>query len=147
MKDFRLGDQLVRYDREATVEAYRKVASGGAEQCGCSYCRNLVAQRDSVYPKAFKEILDQFGIDLHKEGEAYEMAPVGNGLHLYGGWFFFVGELIEKGEKQTELAQDFQCFFGPAASLPAAEACFGNRVAAIEFVAKIRWVLDSSPTA
>jgi hypothetical protein len=145
MDELRLGDQLVRYDHDATVTAYREVPSGDAERCGCLYCRNFAAQRDLVYPQAFRALLDQLGIDLHKEGEAYEMGPAGEEFRLYGGWFYFVGELIEKGERQTELAQDFQCYFAPRTSLPSADACFGNRVAAIEFVTKAPWVLDESP--
>ncbi len=145
MEELRLGDHVVRYDREATVTAYREVPSGGAERCGCCGCRNFVAQRDLVYPQAFRALLDQIGIDLHKEGEAYEMGPAGDGLRLYGGWFYFVGELVEKGERETHLAQDFQCYFAPRTSLPPAEACFGDRVAAIEFVTKARWVPDGSP--
>jgi hypothetical protein len=33
MEELRLGDQVIRYDREATVEAYSKVVSG----CGDDY--------------------------------------------------------------------------------------------------------------
>jgi hypothetical protein len=59
----------------------------------CAGCRNPMAQRDVAYPAAFRELLDRLGIDPNKEGEAVAYGPLENGLHHYGGWFFFVGDL------------------------------------------------------
>jgi len=145
MEELRLGDQLALFDRGATVAAYKNVSSGGAEECGCSGCRNFAVQRESAYPVVFKAILSRLGIDADKEGEAYEMGPSGDGRRLYGGWFYFVGELAEKGERLTELDDGFQCYFREARHLPAADPAFGTRVAALEFVTKARWVLEENP--
>ena len=142
MEELRLGDQFVRYDRQATVTAYVGIPSGGAERCGCSYCRNFAAQRNLAYPEAFRTLLDQLGIYSRKEGEAYEMGPARDGTRLYGGWFFFVGELIEKGERLIQ-GGDFQYWFRP--SFPRPPASFGNQVAAIEFSTQVPWVLEESP--
>jgi hypothetical protein len=59
-----------------------------------------------------------------------------------GGWFYFAGELIQPGEK---LKQDgvFQYWFQP--TFPRPPACFGDRVAAIEFSIDIPWVLGEAP--
>jgi hypothetical protein len=65
-----LGDQTIRYDREATAAIYGSMKNGWAEDCGCVGCRNLVAQRDVVYPAPFRELLNQLGIDSNKESEA-----------------------------------------------------------------------------
>jgi hypothetical protein len=143
MQKLRLGDQLIRFDREATVTAYRAVQSGGADQCTCVYCRNFAVQRANVYPPDFRALLDQLGIDPRKEGEVYDVA----GAHEFkarptGGWFYFVGELLEKGERLMQ-ADDFQYWFQP--SFPRPPACFGEHVAAIEFLARVAWVLDESP--
>jgi hypothetical protein len=73
MLELCLGDQVIRYDREATVAAYCAVRSGGADRCSCVYCRNFAAQRANVYPPDFRALLDQLGIDPNKEGEAYDM--------------------------------------------------------------------------
>jgi len=145
MEDFCLGDQLIRFDRAATLAAYKEVPSGGSEQCGCSGCRNFLVQREAIYPQSFRAVLERLGIDPRKEGEAYEIGPSGDGHRLYGGWFYFVGELAEAGEKMTDLLSGFQCYFRASTALPAADACFGNRVAAIEFVAKADWILDEIP--
>ena len=80
--------------------------SGGAERCGCSYCRNFAAQRGTVYPKSFRVLLDQLGIDPEKEDEVYDFGSEGP-LKGYGGWFYFAGELIEPGERMTDAGSGF----------------------------------------
>ena len=143
MEELRLGDQLVRYDREATVAAYGALPSGGADRCGCVHCRNFAAQRADVYPQAFCTLLDNLGIDASKEGEVYDMVgPFDDKVRPTGGWFYFVGELIEKGERLVQ-AGDFQYWFQP--SFPRPPASFGEEVAAIEFSTQVPWVLDEDP--
>ncbi len=146
MEDLRLGDQLVRHDRAATVAGYNSVLRGDADRCACLYCRNFSAQRANVYPPAFLALLDQLGIDPKKEGEVFDAAGAddGNKLRHTGGWFYFVGELIEKGEKLVQ-AGTFQYWFQP--SFPRPPACFGEHAAAIEFSTELPWVLDESPSA
>jgi|SRR5579864_174575 len=145
MEELRLGDQLVRYDREATVKAYNTLSSGGAERCNCLYCRNFAAQRGTVYPASFRAFLDQLGIDPNKEGEVYDAAgPCGLASRPIGGWLYFVGELVENGEKLVQVG-DFQYWFQPA--FPRPPACFGKPVTAVEFAAHISWVLDEPPTS
>ena len=143
MEEIRLGDQMARYDREATVAAYALMPFGGAERCHCIYCRNFAAQRDAVYPESFRVLLGHLGIDPKKEGEVYDMiGPFDDKVRPIGGWFYFVGELVEKGEKLISDAE-FQYWFQP--SFPRPPACFGNRLAAIEFNTKIPWALTEDP--
>ncbi len=143
MEELRLGDQLIRYDPQATAAAYSNLPSGGSDRCKCVYCRNFAAQRATVYPPAFRTLLDQIGIDPGKEGEVYDkVGPFEEKIRPTGGWFYFVGELIEKGEKLIQ-AGDFQYWFQP--SFPRPPAFFGERVAAIEFSAQVPWVLDEDP--
>jgi hypothetical protein len=143
MEELRLGDQLVRYDREATVAAYMAVASGHADRCNCVYCRNFATQRATIYPQGFRVLLDQLGIDPNKEGEVFDMVgPFDCMIRPTGGWFYFVGELIEPGERLMQVG-DFQYWFQP--SFPRPPTCFGEPVAAIEFSAQVPWVLDESP--
>jgi hypothetical protein len=108
MEELRLGDQLIRHDREATIAAYSTLSSGGADRCTCIYCRNFAAQRATVYPPAFLMPLDQLGIDPNKEGEVFDVVgPADWKVRPTGGWFYFVGELVEAGEKLIP-AGDFQ---------------------------------------
>lgn len=143
MEEIHLGNQLAVYDREATIGAYELLSSGGAERCNCIYCRNFASQRATVYPPSFRGLLLQIGIDPLKEGEIYDMVgPFDDRVRPTGGWFYFVGELIEKGEKLVSDG-DFQYRFQP--SFPRPPACFGSCVAAIEFMAKVPWVLKDGP--
>jgi hypothetical protein len=47
LTEMRIGDQTIRYDREATVAAYGGLAHGFAEECGSIFCQNFAAQRKS----------------------------------------------------------------------------------------------------
>jgi hypothetical protein len=93
----RLGGQHVRYNREATAALYeKKLTIAGADECGCTYCKNFAAQRTTIYPTGFLGLLEQLGVDQLKELEAFDYdfgqeKPIA----LYGGWFVFVGEIVE----------------------------------------------------
>jgi hypothetical protein len=69
------GDQIIRFDREQTRNAYSAMKDGEAERCGCSSCLNFAAQRTTVYPQDFLVLLNQLGIDPEKEGEFMNMVP------------------------------------------------------------------------
>ncbi len=113
MTEIRVGDQTIRYDREATTAVYGRLGHGFAEECGCIFCRNFAAQRDVVYPPSFRALIEQLGIDANKEGEAFEYGPVEAGCHLYGGWFYFVGEMVTAGERNSHAPDSpyFESFF------------------------------------
>lgn len=145
MKELQLGDQTIRYDRDATAAIYGSLTHGFAEECGCLFCKNFAAQRDLAYPPSFRTLLEQLGIDPNKEGEAFEYGPVEDGCHLYGGWFYFVGELVKAGERNY-IAPDshhFDSFF--TSSHPGSQAFRSGPVLAIEFTTHAKWVLPESP--
>ncbi len=140
MAELRLGDQLARYDRDATVAAYAQLQHGDAESCGCAGCRNFIAVRAQAFPDAFRTFLAELGIDPSKEGEPAHQGPIGDNLHFYEGWFYLVGELIEVGERLVKIGEGFQyCFSSSFSPRP---AVFGSEVAAVDFTARIPWVLD-----
>lgn len=76
MTELHIGEQTIRYDREATAAIYASLKGGWAEDCLCAGCRNLMAQRAVIYPLAFRELLDRLGIDPNKEGEAVADGPL-----------------------------------------------------------------------
>ena len=86
MQELRLGDQFVCYDREATVSAYKFLPSGHADTCPSITCRNFAAQRATVYPPAFRALLDQLGIDPDKEGEVYDKVGSFEDMIRPTGW-------------------------------------------------------------
>jgi hypothetical protein len=70
MTEMRVGDQTIRYDRDATAAVYASLGQGSAE----------------------------------------------DGCHLYGGWFYFVGEMVTAGERNSNAPDShyFESFFTTA---------------------------------
>jgi hypothetical protein len=142
--DMRLGDQLFRYDKAVTERAYAGITDDGATQCGCMYCRNFIAQRTTVYPTSFHALLDELGIDAAKEGEVYECGPADNGRRLYGGWLFFTGQMIERGERHVR-RDGMEFWVDGGRKLPAPNGDFGLDLLALNFTMAIPWVLSEEP--
>jgi hypothetical protein len=143
MTQLQIGDQTVRYDRAATAAIYANLERGFAEECGCLFCQNFAAQRNLVYPVSFLTLLEQLGIDPNKEGEAFELGPLQDGFHLYGGWFYFVGEMVTWGEQSTNAGDTFEFWFTSVGTGPHAFRA-GPRLT-LEFSAHVRWTLPESP--
>ena len=140
----RIGNQLICIDRRCTTEAYSQISTPGSEECGCAMCRNYIAQRSTIYPLSFLTLLQQLGIDAAKAGEVYYLAPNSKGKRLYGGWFFFCGEIIEAGDKQY--SQDGVSYFikGPSdMPSPYPRDRFGPHPLALDFSIEIPWVLSA----
>jgi hypothetical protein len=144
MMEMRIDDQTFRYDPEATAAIYARLRTGWAEDCGCVGCRNLLAQRDEVYPSAFRELLQRLGIDPNKEAEAVADGPLDNGLHHYGGWFFFVGEIITAGDSISVVSESpyFGYFITRGGPCPR-EFREGPRLG-VGFEAEFKWILNES---
>lgn len=111
---------------------------GDADRCGCQGCRNFAVQRNAVYPQKFCDLPTKMGIDLTKEGEAVFEGPRDD-ANFYGGWFYFVGEVIEKGESCVSFGEHFKCFVRTGQTAP---KTFGNMVAAVEFSTVLPWLLE-----
>lgn len=98
-------------DRAATEAAYSAAPTGGTEECGCETCRNYALVRERVLPQEFVSFLRSVGIDPCKEAEAYHNARMSRGVHHYGGWYHFVGELQKTGDfPMIEAAPGFRYF-------------------------------------
>jgi len=153
--ELRIGDQWIRFEREATAAAYSVISQGDADRCTCQGCRNFACQRDNIYPGQFLNLLSTLGIDPSKEGEAVHYGQTGQ-LYFYGGWFYFVGEVLEKGESVVTIGcapkliggnhqlspvpEGFQYFIGT--SFPKPPKAFGSPVIAVEFSTVLPWRLD-----
>jgi hypothetical protein len=71
----KVGDQVIRFDRSCTEQAYALISTPGSEECGCAMCRNFIAQRSTAFPMSFLTLLQQLGINQAKEGEVYYLGP------------------------------------------------------------------------
>jgi hypothetical protein len=145
LTELKVGDQAIRYDREATEAIYNARTQGFAEKCGCAFCRNFAAQREKIYPQSFRALLEEIGIDPNTEDDNTEYGPTNDGCHSWGGWFYFVGQMAVWGEQNSQApdAPEFQFFFtttGPGAiSFP------GRPLLGIEFTTHLRWILPEDP--
>jgi hypothetical protein len=143
-----VGPQKILFNREATVALYRQtIMVPGADQCSCIPCKNFAAQRGTAFPEKFVQLLNEFGADPLKEWELFDYNFDSKRPHkhvLYGGWFLFVGELVEGFDKRPEPAhQGFAHWF--TTSFPAGTLPTGLKLCAVEFLGEIPWVLPEKP--
>jgi hypothetical protein len=144
-KELQVGQQNIRFDREATVALYRDtITVPGADRCICISCKNFAAQRDKAYPEEFLHLLAELGINPLREWEAFDYD---SGLekkrgHLYGGWFLFSGELIGGAEERPKTEQPtFAHWF--TTSFPRGTLPRDAKLCAVEFLARLPWILPA----
>jgi hypothetical protein len=141
-----VAQQTVWFDREATVGLYSQtIIVPGADSCNCLSCRNFAAQRVKVFPEEFVQFLGELGIDPLKEWEAFDcdfgVSPDG---HLYGGWFLFIGGLVDGSRDRPESQQaPFAYWF--TTSFPTGTLPIGLKFCAVEFIARVPWILSETP--
>ena len=99
-----------------------------------------------MFPPAFIGFLDSLGIDSSKDGEVYHNARLSSGLHDYGGWFHFVGDLSKTGDfPAIELAPGFTAWLSTA-SAPALDVFRGEGLVQVDFhIDRVPWVLNEAP--
>src|SRR5271156_2136828 len=133
-------------DRQATLDSYARAAHGGADRCSCNGCRNFIVARERAFPLEFIKFLDSLGIDSRKDGEVYHNARLATGLYDYGGWFHFVGKLLETGDfPEVELAPGFTAWLCRSHA-PALEVFSGLPLVEIQFhVETVPWMLEEPP--
>jgi len=80
-------------DRVRTRVAYDALRNGSAADCGCAYCKDWIAYRESVIPIHVHDWFRGLGIDIAKEIEVseYESEPPTN---LFMGDYLFVGKVL-----------------------------------------------------
>jgi hypothetical protein len=138
----RIGDQLIRFDREQTLEAYKRIDQSWADECKCVLCRNFIAQRETAFPASFLVLLNRLGIDSSKEGEVFGCYPMPSGNRRYDGWFFFSGTLLEVGERRVSRDGVDYFVIGPGRMpSPHPRDAFGANPLALDFTLEIPWIL------
>jgi hypothetical protein len=142
----------IEYEADATRACYAQVPQ--VVRCSCGDCRNFAAALEQAFPTAAKRVLDQLGIDHTKPAEAYATGRVDLGLHQYGGWFHFVGQINSGADAWRQVNKEGKSFTGElvpftdhfelgftsrVALLP--NAFHGKPVVQLEFQTQIPWVL------
>ena len=89
MEELTLNDQIVIYDREATVSAYRSIEQGDADRCQCGGCKNFRQFRNQAYGPKLLSLLERLG-SIHSKSGKYigaakkpmNVSSMGDGSHL-----------------------------------------------------------------
>jgi hypothetical protein len=141
-------------DMESTKGRYTGLTTGAPEQCGCEPCRNFAAQRAEVYPAAALQLFESLGIEANREAEIYHMARLKSGKHLYGGWFHFVGSILDGQDAAVQVSENLWrpaleeisdgFSLGFTSKLALVPKSFdGLQVVQLEFNAQLPWTLES----
>ncbi|MBD3653530.1 hypothetical protein [Kangiella sp.] len=141
-----LGNVTVTVDSEKTKEIYSLITNGSAVDCGCSYCRNFLAQAPNCFPQDVLNFFEQCGIDPIKDAEVYEMGPVplDNELHLYCGEYYFICE-SEPDDVADKLPNGFEFTITAPSSLEPEEFRNIKGSMCFSFMYPIPWVLSEKP--
>ena len=149
-----LGPWTLCLDVAVTRRAYRLIEVGSPELCGCEPCLNFAANRERNFPAEIVDFLDAAGIPIDREAEVFHNARLSSGLHSYGGWFHFVGEIASgpsvcqgrDGQSTVINLHDFEsgARAGPSTKTALVHEAFGqSQVLQLEFAATIPWIIDA----
>jgi len=145
-KEIRIDEQAVVLDRDATVALYADVIKtpDDDEADDCLLWKNFAAQRLSLYPREFLSLLNELGADPIKDVGAFvfECEP-GHSHSPCGGYFIFVGELVEGAARRPQRKpHSFTFWFTrhfPHDGLPQ-----NVKLCAVEFCAEIPTVVEEA---
>lgn len=149
---FTYKDWILTVDRKATQAMYAGLGSSSSEDCGCTDCKNYIANRPNIFPVEVKELFARLGIDYFKESEIWRVYKA-DYLHVYNVYFHFKGTL--EGSDCLVSVQDggFTSLLIPVDervsigfSLDNSMSCFDDNrnLVQIEFAVKLPWLLDKA---
>jgi len=148
IKNIRVGEQAIACDRDATVALYASAvtALGDDEDDDDEECllwKSFLAQRGSLYPGEFLNLLNELGADPLKDIGAFihECEPGQSGSPC-GGYFVFVGEILE-GVTWRPHHQPDSFVFWCTPHFPHDELPNELKPCAVEFAAEIPSVVES----
>ena len=129
---------------ERTRDTYRAIAADAPYQCPCAFCMNFRALGTTPFPEDVLGFFDAAGIDLSQPAETYEYHETSQGKHLYGGEYYFFGDvpLGDSSELDTSGVFDF-VFTSPS---PLAQEKFKVEGAVcFQFIVEVPWVIAVAP--
>ncbi len=154
MIETEFGRWRLRLDVDSTRRAYSSIDVGSPESCGCHPCLNFAANRDANFPSAIRDFLTVAGVPIDREAEIYHNCRLDSGLHSYGGWFHFVGEILSGSDACTTIDQQSWTFdlhdfgsnalAGPSTKIALINPAFDDsNVLQLEFSVEIPWVIQA----
>jgi hypothetical protein len=134
-------DWVFDCDAETTRKAYDDIDFGRAEACDCHLCRNFLLTQPDVFPAEILDLFVRLGIDHRKEAESYHIVPIAPGLHLYGAWYHFVGQIFQQPDSPAKLSEHSTVDF--IAKRDLAADSFGNQpLVQVELTLAVSWLLE-----
>ena len=133
-------DWILACDVKATRRIYAQIAEGGADECVCDYCNNYVLLRPRVFPEDARALLTQLGVEWCREAEVVHYHIEESGLHFYGRWFHFIGNIESKGT-QFKLNENFSFNFSEQYA-PMFAQFKGKPTVRVDFSTYLPWVLE-----
>lgn len=99
---------LIESDTESTRLAYVAMKDVNTDPCVCETCQNFVAAKEQglVYPQEVLAFFTMVGIDVEQVTELLHYGQVEKGLHLYAGWFPFIGTVTTGSDAKQQVGQD-----------------------------------------
>jgi hypothetical protein len=154
MKNFPFGRWEIESDPEATRRGYAQISKGGPEQCRCEPCLNFIAARNQIYSADFLAMLTELGISADREVEVYHMCRLPSRLHLYGGWFYFVGKILSGADAAKQIRENVwqpdlhtvtdRFSFGFTSRVQQVKQAFAEMpLVQLEFSAEVPWLIDA----
>ena len=99
MKEVNIKDWKLLIAPEQTKKFLRNIKSD-AETCGCSYCRNFIAGRNTAFSEEFIHILETLGIDFKRDVQTSHLCKTAEGRHQYDVNYYFVGKIVQMSKLQ-----------------------------------------------
>lgn len=137
------GGRRFMVDRDTTARAYQLAEGGGSETCVCNGCRNFRIARDRVFPADFLALLSDLGIDPRKDAEVVHYGANEPGMHMYDGWFHFLGTLAGNGaSERVQLGDGFSVWLTDDYA-PGLKSLAGQPSVQVSFwTESVPWMLD-----
>jgi len=145
----RIARWLVEHDPDMTRRCFAELPVGTG--CSCDYCRNFDAAVGQTFPPEFVALAEELGIDVAKPAELCHWCRESSGAYLTGGWFHFVGSILDGEDalqwsgtggtyRFEELVPGLE--FGFSARLALVRQVFQSKpLIQLEFQTRIPWVL------
>jgi hypothetical protein len=150
-----IGEWEIEYDRNKTIDAYNK-SETLTEDCNCISCQNYYNASCNLNNNIIK-FFENFGININKPAEIYDVGLYENGKILYNGFYHIIGTIIKgkdvweniASEEENEtyhienmykVAEDFEVGFTYQTAL--INKNFIGKVIQMEISLWVPWIMD-----
>jgi hypothetical protein len=124
-------------DPVATRQIYLQISDANRKKCDCDDCTLFFALGRNAFGEEFLALLDTLGIDYKWDTEIYYSGKIDNNVHLYCGWYHFVGRIITDNNDKRDPDKSIHYYVMDKQDLLENEFKTNNNVLQLEFELKI----------